>query len=218
MLHKEWESRWNENRIGFHRGEVNPLLMKFGDCITDPSHRILVPLCGKTLDMLWLSKRCHTVIGSELIEKAVVDFFQENQLEYTVSEAMPLHCYRSEIATLYQGDFFQLTPNHLGTIHVAYDRASIVALPQNLRAPYANHLVSLVQPGGTILLITFYYDQSLMSGPPYSVTPEEIQSLFQELCNVEPLFEQDVIESESARFRQKGLTWLKEAVFRLTVR
>ena len=46
---------------------------------------ILVTMCGKTLDLLWLCSRGHSVTGIELSSVAVDEFFKENSVPYTVT-------------------------------------------------------------------------------------------------------------------------------------
>ena len=49
--------------------------------------RILVPLCGKCGDLLWLTKeKNHTVIGIEGVESVAKEFFEENSIDYNRSE------------------------------------------------------------------------------------------------------------------------------------
>ena len=49
--------------------------------------RIFIPLCGKTGDLLWLTKeKGHTVIGVEGVESVVKEFFAENSIECDRSE------------------------------------------------------------------------------------------------------------------------------------
>lgn len=44
--------------------------------------RIFVPLCGKSGDLLWLTKeKGQTVIGVEGVESVVKEFFAENNIE-----------------------------------------------------------------------------------------------------------------------------------------
>jgi len=84
---KIWESRWQEDRIGFHLKEVNPYLIKFSDqLLFQNPDRVFVPLCGKTLDLCWLTKKTKKVIGIELVKKAVKDFFAESYIAYLVQQ------------------------------------------------------------------------------------------------------------------------------------
>ncbi|WP_353195035.1 hypothetical protein [Pectobacterium brasiliense] len=47
-----WLQRWRDGQTGFHQDEVMPLLQKHWPVLQLPkAARVLVPLCGKTLDM-----------------------------------------------------------------------------------------------------------------------------------------------------------------------
>src|SRR3546814_8142059 len=76
-----WQQRWRDNRIGFHRDGVLPLLEKHWPSLgLATGSRVFVPLCGKSLDMAWLAARGHRVLGVELSPLAVGQFFDENGL------------------------------------------------------------------------------------------------------------------------------------------
>ena len=106
-----WESRWQENRIGFHLNEVNPNLMQFSkELLQYNPDRVFVPLCGKTLDLCWLSKKTKKVIGVELVKKAVQNFFIENKILYFLKQEANLQKYSSKSIDIYLGDFFNLNP------------------------------------------------------------------------------------------------------------
>ncbi|MGZ8962003.1 MAG: thiopurine S-methyltransferase, partial [Methylophilaceae bacterium] len=55
-----------------------------------------------------------------------------------------------------------------------YDRAAIVALPADTRKQYAFHLLNITQAAPQ-LLIAYEYDQSLVDGPPFSVSEAELK-------------------------------------------
>ena len=208
---KIWESRWQEDRIGFHLKEVNPYLIKFSDqLLFQNPDRVFVPLCGKSLDLCWLTKKTSKVIGIELVKKAVLDFFTENNIAYLVRQEETFQKFTSKFIDIYLGDFFELKPEDTPPFKAIYDRASIVALEELERRKYADHLISFIDPAGRILLITLEYNQNQMEGPPYSVPQEEIESLFSPLCSLKLLETCDVLDD---RFRNKGLTSLLENVF-----
>ena len=46
---------------------------------------ILVTLCGKSLDLLWLCEQGHDVVGVELSEIAVKQLFEENGIPHSIS-------------------------------------------------------------------------------------------------------------------------------------
>lgn len=75
MDHEFWHARWSSNEIGFHLPQVNPHLLEFWPTLGLPAgSRVLVPLCGKTLDMAWLMAQGHRVLGVELSRTAVEAF------------------------------------------------------------------------------------------------------------------------------------------------
>ena len=206
-----WESRWHEDRIGFHLKEVNPYLMRFSDqLLRQNPDRVFVPLCGKTLDLCWLTTKTKKVIGVELVNKAVLDFFAENNIDYLLQQDETLQKFSSKSIDIYLGDFFDLNPEQTSSFKAIYDRASIVAIEKPERIEYVDHLISFLDPAGRILLITLEYNQNQMEGPPYSVPAEEIEKLFAPLGSLKLLETCDVLDD---RFRNKGLTRLLEHVF-----
>ncbi len=206
-----WESRWQEDRIGFHLKEVNPYLIRFSDQLLHQNpDKVFVPLCGKTLDLCWLTTKTKKVIGVELVSKAVQDFFAENNIDYLLQQDEILQKFSSKSIDIYLGDFFDLNPEQTSSFKAIYDRASIVAIEKPERREYVDHLISFLDPSGRILLITLEYNQTQMEGPPYSVPIEEIESLFAPLCSLKLLESFEILDD---RFRSKGLTSLLEHVF-----
>ena len=207
----QWESRWQEGRIGFHLPEVNSYLLRYSDkLLTQDPESVFVPLCGKTLDLPWLAGRTKKVVGIELVQKAVQDFFKENKLTHSIQQSGKLNLFSSDTIVLFQGDFFDLNKEQTASFDAIYDRASIVALDQPERKRYVNHLMSFLEPGGRILLITLEYDQNQMTGPPFSVPADEIERLYALYGELELLETSDILDE---RFRKKGLDGMLERVF-----
>ena len=207
----QWESRWQEGRIGFHLPEVNSYLLRYSDkLLTQNPESVFVPLCGKTLDLLWLAERTKKVVGIELVHKAVKDFFKENKLTHSIQQSGKLNLFSSDTIVLFQGDFFDLNKEQTASFDAIYDRASIVSLDQPERERYVNHLMSFLEPGGRILLITLEYDQNQMTGPPFSVPADEIERLYALYGELELLETSDILDE---RFRKKGLDGMLERVF-----
>ncbi len=102
----------------------------------------------------------------------------------------------------------------LSDVSAVYDRASLVALPESMRQLYVQHLANELPESVGILLITLEYDQQLMSGPPFSVSDDEVQRLYRPFFNIELLEERDNIENEP-RFKDRGLTRLFERVYKV---
>ncbi|WP_085607140.1 MULTISPECIES: thiopurine S-methyltransferase [unclassified Pseudomonas] len=210
-----WHKKWESNQIGFHQPEVNPYLQRHWPDLAIPAQaRVLVPLCGKSLDLLWLAGLGHQVLGVELSEKAVEDFFLEQQLQAQVSEQGDFKVYRAGAIELWCGDFFSLTAADVAGCTALYDRAAVIALPPAMRERYAAHLQGLL-PICRGLLVTLNYDQSQMPGPPFSVDDAEVQRLLGSTWRVEMLEEQDVL-GDSWKFVQAGVTRLEERVYRIS--
>ena len=154
-------------------------MIRFSDQLLHQNpDRVLVPLCGKTLDLCWLTTKTEKVIGVELVSKAVQDFFAENEIAYLIQQAETLQKFSSKSIDIYLGDFFDLNPEQTSSFKAIYDRASIVAIEKLERRKYVDHLISFLDPAGRILLITLEYNQNQMKGPPYSVPAKEIENLF----------------------------------------
>ena len=212
-----WIERWEKQQIGFHQKEINNYLKKYWDKARSmhPDSQVFVPLCGKSRDMLWLHEQGHEVLGIELSELAVQDFFAENQLDFEHNDHPHFKPYVSGNIQLLHGDFFFLQKDDLRETHLVYDRASLVALPPEMRVQYVEHLVSILPEEVSILLVIMEYPQKEMSGPPFSVSEDEVTTLYQQDFNIDKLATFDIYQ-ENPRFRDKGLSSLLEKVFLLT--
>lgn len=218
MQQEFWYARWEQNQIGFHLAEVNPHLLNFWPTLElAPHSRVLLPLCGKSIDMLWLLAQGFQVVGVELSPLAVAAFFQENQLEATTRQVGGFQVTETQGLQIYCGDFFKLTTQELGQVDALYDRAALVALPPAMRVDYVAHLQQFLSPKQQSLLVAFNYQQAEMAGPPFSVPDEEIVNLYADWCDIELLATADILQQE-AHFKARGLSSLLEVVYRLTVR
>jgi thiopurine S-methyltransferase len=213
-----WLERWEREEIGFHQNEVNPYLCEYWQELHLAHDSVVfVPLCGKSRDMLWLREQGHQVLGVELSNIAVQAFFEENgYTPHHVTRGKFEHCEADGIRILC-GDFFDLSKDDLAKVSAVYDRASLIALPPEMRERYVRHLASILSPATQILLITVDYPQSEMPGPPFSVSPGEVEALYREHAEVRLLAQMDVL-AQNPRFQQRGLSRLQENIFLLTLR
>ncbi len=169
-----WHQRWKNNEIGFHEGNPNALMVKhFRALSLSPNDRVFVPLCGKTRDIAWLLSRGHRVVGAELSKLAIEQLFMELGVEPKIATSGEMLHFSAPDIDIYVGDIFDLSGNILGDVDATYDRAALVALPDDLRLRYANH-VHRITGAAPQLLICFEYDQTVMSGPPFSVDAAEV--------------------------------------------
>lgn len=216
-MHAEfWLERWQLDQIGFHQAEVNSYLRQFWRGLDIPSNAaVFVPLCGKSLDMVWLAQQGHRVMGVELSRIAVQDFFKDRQLEPQVTVKDDLERWSAGLYELWCGDFFSLRPEHLSQVAAVFDRAALIALRTEQRAAYVQHLEDLLPAAAQVLLVSLTYPQSQMKGPPFAVPEAEVRALFAGR-NVDKLHDVDVLDvEENARFKARGLSAMTEQVYRI---
>ncbi len=170
-----WLRCWQQDQLGWQLDAVHPLLSQAPADWLD--HRpVFVPLCGKSLDLLFLAQHS-AVTGVELSERACVDFFRENGLAVEVEQQADFVRYQAANISLYQGDFFALTPIQVGVCPRIYDRAALIALPESMRQLYVRQLRTLL-PQADLLLLSLEYPAAEKQGPPFSVPAAEISQLF----------------------------------------
>jgi thiopurine S-methyltransferase len=213
-----WHARWERGEIGWHLHEINTHLVRYWPRLQlPPSATIFVPLCGKTLDMLWLAGEGHRVLGVEISEIAVRDLFAQHELSPTITEGGRFRRWQADELTVLCGDFFDLTAADLDSVGALYDRASLIALPPERRSAYAAHLKSILPASAPGLLITLAYDQREMQGPPFSVHADEVEALYGDRYSTNLLGSIDAL-AEAPNFRRRGLTALQESVWSLRPR
>lgn len=183
-----WQSRWIKNKIGFHSPVVNPYLLRFQDKIKQekPSGTVLVPLCGKTPDMIWLSEQGYHVIGVEVIEVACRAFFEENSLGYQTRKQGHFEVYFCEYIELWCGSIFDLPDTIWRSIDWIYDIAANGALPKSMRESYIQLINQKASPVTTVMMHCFEYNQEKMDGSPFSVS--KIENLRRICSKLEYLF------------------------------
>lgn len=210
-----WTERWQKNDIGFHQKSAHDLLVRYWPQMNVPEgSAVLVPLSGKSLDMVWLAEQGHEVFGIELSQVAIDAFFVERGL---VPATVPVDGGVLKMGGPYSllcGDFFKTRPAQTAHVSAVYDRAALVALPPAMRKDYAQHLMSLIKPGTKTLLIGLDYDSLQMEGPPFAVARDEIEALYRPYGTVEVLEERDVIGTHP-HFKARGATSLIETAYRL---
>lgn len=206
---EDWIDRWQKGRTGWHEKDGNEGLKKHWSGL-HARGRVLVPLCGKTPDLMWLAEQEFEVVGVELSEIAIKAFFEEHTIEFKVATGGALDRYTAvDIpVTLYCGDYFNFTESNFDAL---YDRGSLVALSGGLRRRYVEHTKQLLRSDAVKLLITLEYDQSLAKGPPYSVMPDELLTYWDDLVRMQ---ETDDLANCPPKFRAAGITEISEVVWR----
>ncbi len=187
-----WHDRWAKHEIGFHKSEPNPFLVKyFNELGLEKGSRVLVPLCGKTLDIPWLLSNGYQVAGAELSSIAIEQLFAELGVKPTITRNGGIDHYHAKNIDILVGDIFDVTKTMLGPVDAIYDRAALVALPENMRNRYTAHLTEITDHAPQ-LLICYEYDQRAADGPPFSISQEEVRRRYLHRYQLRLLTSEDV--------------------------
>lgn len=192
-----WQQCWRDNDTEFHQKTVNSALIRFWATLgLSPDDRIFVPLCGKSLDLLWLASQGHRVVGVELSPIAVRAFFKASRMQPARRKQGKFTLWQSGRIDILCGDLFDLTADDLGNVAAIFDRASLTALPEDIRHAYLAQLRKIVPAACKILLLTTEEpDSDETQDQPFAIA-DEISSLYAraydiDLSHVESLFEAD---------------------------
>ena len=208
-----WLEFWENNEINWHSDVVTQELEEYlGLLKLEPGNKVFFPLCGKSLDMIYLLNQGFSVVGVELSEIAIKQFFHENGLDYTITRVGKFDLYSTKNIEIYCGDFFSLSSKHLSDVKAVFDRKSLIALDQNLRQKYVKHLNDIISLGVRVLLITLHYPQHQMSGPPFSVDKSEVESLFSMAFKYQELKSFQDIENVS-KLARAGVDYIENAAY-----
>ena len=203
-----WHQRWEKNETAWHESKANPLLVKhFPELSLAKRGRVFVPLCGKTLDISWLLAQGYRVAGAELSQKAIEQLFMELGVQPEISEVGELDQWSAKNIDIFVGDIFALSRQELGRVDAIYDRAALVAFPEEMRIRYTAHLMEMT---GTApqLLICYDYDQRLLEGPPFSISKEEVHRHYVALYDVTLLASTEVSGGLKGKCAAKENVWL----------
>jgi len=226
--------KWSTETIGWHKEGVNEMLLKYLDVafknISDSNEnlRVLVPLCGKTVDMKFLAQNENVdeVYGVDGILKALEAFSAENPELMIQSVEGTDHFDRlsGNGISLLRGDFFALNKDELDDecVDVVWDRASFVAIKPEVRGEYLETVRRVIKPGGVILMVTVDRregtEEAKLRGPPFSVNEEDLHSLYGTLPwieSIEKLDETDVAVNadDKERLLKQGMVSMFEVCF-----
>jgi thiopurine S-methyltransferase len=211
----DWLKFWENNETNWHGDKITQELVEYFELFElEPRDKVFVPLCGKSLDMLYIMSQGFSVVGVEISEIGVRQFFSENNLAYKITKVDDFDLYSTENLEIYCGDFFALTSKHLNNVKSVFDRKSLIALEPEVRQKYVKHLNDIISLGARILLVTLQYPQYQMSGPPFSVDKSEVESLFSMAFESQELRSFNDIENGS-KLTRAGVDYIDNAAYYL---
>lgn len=203
-----WHQKWEQNNIGFHQSTPNALLVNnFSKLSLEKGSRVFLPLCGKTLDVAWFISNGYRVAGAELSEKAIEQLFAELGVKPKISAAGKIKRYSEKHIDIFVGDIFDVSGEILGPVDAVYDRAALVALPENMRNRYAMHITKITKKAPQLLLC-FEYDQSLVQGPPFSIKGEEVKKHYGHNYDLTLIESLNVVGGFKGKYTASENAWL----------
>jgi len=159
MSKQFWESRWENNQIGWDLGEVSPPLKKYFDQLTNKDLRILIPGCGNAYEAEYLyNSGFKNVFVVEIAKEAIDSFIKRCQL-------FP----KSQII---QGDFFDLKES----FDLIIEQTFFCAINPQLRNQYVKKMHNLISRKGK--LVGLMFNRTFVEGPPFGGDTNEYKSLF----------------------------------------
>ncbi|XP_077991305.1 putative thiopurine S-methyltransferase isoform X2 [Glandiceps talaboti] len=200
---------------------ISSLLVQQIDTMTSGRKglKIFVPLCGKSIDLIWLAQQGHDVTGVEYSDIACEAFFKENNIEYSAAPAEnlkdgKLYTSKDNKIKIYQCDFFQFSSDVAGQFDAAWDRGAFGAITAEDRKKYSDVLISVMKPDSVCLMTTLQYDTTVMKGPPRHVPLEVIQEYYGERFDIKPVCEHDILDEEN--WKERGHKYFMETVFSIS--
>ncbi|MEX0646385.1 MAG: thiopurine S-methyltransferase [Balneolaceae bacterium] len=201
-----WRSRWRKNKTGFHMPEGYPGLEAHWHRLQPENiTSVLVPLCGKSVDLVWLSQHADSVIGVEIAEEAITGFMKEQGRSWTEQTSGKFTIYDSGNIKIWCGDFMTLRHRQLPSLDLIYDKAALTALPPVMRRRYAGKICDLSNSNTQYLLHHFIYNQEEMNGPPFSISHKEISKYFKNVFAIEELSTEKLDPKKFPKFVKRGL-------------
>uniref|UniRef100_A0A8C0TKN6 Thiopurine S-methyltransferase n=1 Tax=Canis lupus familiaris TaxID=9615 RepID=A0A8C0TKN6_CANLF len=212
---EEWQEKWVSRRIGFHQEQGHKLLKKHLDTFLKGENglRVFFPLCGKAVEMKWFADRGHSVVGVEISELGIQEFFAEQNLSYTEEPIVEIP--GGKIFKVYIVLLFLSLPDraNIGKFDRIWDRGALVAINPGDRERYADIMLSLTRKGFHYLLAVLCYDPTKHAGPPFYVPEAEIKKLFGSICNIHCLEKVDVFEEQHKSW---GIDYIIEKLYLFT--
>jgi thiopurine S-methyltransferase len=210
-----WTERWRRRDIGFHQPHIHEPLQRYWPKLDLPvASAVFVPLAGKSRDMVWLATQSHRIIGVELSDVAVREFFQDGGQTPDIRSEGPFDVFSAGPFSLYRGDYFEFPPEAVKDVVAVYDRAALIALTPELRVRYARKLASVIPLQAVIFLVALEYPDGEISGPPFSVTPDEVKRLYGDTFEINVLEARDGLPG-SGNLKRRGVTRLVETAYLL---
>ena len=193
-----WNGLWEQGDAFWHQRDVNAHLIHNLPALdavkatAPPSRRprMFVPLCGASVDMLYLRQQGWHVVGLDAVEQPLRSFVDDHRPDLTNVRDVPtslgagvVHIAADHL-DLFGVDYFSpdVTPALLGgAVDAVWDRGSFVAIGVKQREAYVAKVVQLLnrdshQPNWLLNAFEYNLDSAFVA-PPHSLPRDAIERL-----------------------------------------
>ena len=218
---KYWKGKWQENKLDWHKTQVRKFLQSYHSQMMEGG-TVLVPLCGKTVDMIYLANEGYKVVGIEYSEEAIISFFGENEIDYEIKKDVRNTDFKTYKGlnlniTIHNGNFFDVTPELVGDVDGIWDRGSLIAINPSERSRYSKVMLGLMTSKTFYLLDSLCYDQKRLGGPPFSVARNVVEDLYLEMCDIK-LVDEFTSEFCKVRYKLNETLKRKESLYKIVIK
>lgn len=200
---KYWQQRYDTGDTYWMHTEAAAMLVKYYSRLNPEgqARKMLIPLCGKTLDLEWLSNQgVPLVVGVDCLLSVLKEVCARSNRTWTTKSVsgeggsdFTLLERSDGKMKLFSGDILQFSPEVEGTFDAMWERGSLIILPPKDVKKYVKLLKRLLIPGGRILLESIEFDKDaidpsttdFMPFPPFPYFLKDIKSLFEAERSVE---------------------------------
>jgi thiopurine S-methyltransferase len=161
MTPDDWIKFWKDgHHTYFHSHNMTPIFLKSKEGIINGKHhsKVFVPLCGKAVEMKWLAENGHVVVGVDVSDDGIMQFFKENNLPYITKEMPAVNGTLYECSDrkmwlkLYCCSIYDFKPEVESRFDAVWDSGAFQASNKTDRKMYADIIHSVLKKDGKVFM------------------------------------------------------------------
>jgi SAM-dependent methyltransferase len=159
----DWDELYYRGETPWEKGEPHPALLDFLAENGSLTGEIFVPGCGSGHDVRAFSTKANHVVGVDIATRAIAK----------AQARLPIANEEYLLA-----DLFELPAEFDHRFDWVFEHTCFCALDPATRRQYVDTIVRLLKPSGRLLAIFFINPDHDQEGPPYRVSPVELEEFF----------------------------------------
>lgn len=162
-----WSERYQHHQTGWDIGFASGPLVQYIDQLTQKDARILIPGCGNAYEADYLLQKGFSNVTLLDISHTLVAHLQKH--------------FKGKSIDIVHADFF----DHSGEYDIILEQTFFCALDPELRETYAQKMLQLLVPAGTLAGVLF--NKSFTGGPPFGGSKDAYHQLFSKYFKIKTL-------------------------------